>query len=63
MLKRCENETHKATHGYHVNENLKQNWKNDCDCRKIEPFTKGWSAEEELRLVEGLDVFRFGNWE
>lgn len=23
MLKRCENETHKCTHGYHVNENLK----------------------------------------
>ena len=23
MLKRCENETHKSTHGYHVCENLK----------------------------------------
>lgn len=33
------------------------------DHRKKEPFVKGWTADEELRLLEGQDVFRFGNWE
>ena len=26
-------------------------------------YVEGWSAEEEQRLMEGMQVFRFGNWE
>jgi transcriptional adapter 2-alpha len=25
-------------------------------------FTPGWTAEEELLLLEGLTLYSFGNW-
>ena len=31
--------------------------------RAYEPFATEWTAEEELKLLEGLMEFRFGNWE
>ena len=31
--------------------------------RKVTLYADTWNAEEELRLMEGMDLFRFGNWE
>ena len=31
--------------------------------RKVVLYADTWNAEEELRLMEGMDLFRFGNWE
>ena len=31
--------------------------------RSFEPFAQDWTAEEEMRLTEGLDAFYYGNWE
>lgn len=58
MCKQCfmsksETDTHKSTHSYRVNHNLKS----------IMLYQEGWSASSELHLVEGLEHFRFGNWE
>ncbi|KAK8826021.1 transcriptional adapter 2-alpha [Blastocystis sp. ATCC 50177/Nand II] len=53
LMSRAETGSHKWTHGYHVNENLK----------KVVLYADTWNAEEELRLMEGMDLFRFGNWE
>ena len=62
-MKRCEKGNHKWTHGYHVCENLEYSYKLILIGSKVFPFVEGWSANEELRMMEGMQEFRFGNWE
>lgn len=62
-MSRAETGSHKWTHGYHVNENLKCLLLLLLTLRKAVLYADTWNAEEELRLMEGMDLFRFGNWE
>lgn len=62
-MSHAETETHKWTHGYHINENLKYVISFLMTLRKVVLYADTWNAEEELRLMEGMDLFRFGNWE
>ena len=62
-MKRCEKDGHLWTHGYRVCENLGYYQLDFIINRKMVLYVKGWSAEEELRLMEGMQAFRFGNWE
>ena len=63
LMSRAETGSHKWTHGYHVNENLKCLLFFLLMLRKVVLYADTWNAEEELRLMEGMDLFRFGNWE
>ena len=63
LMSRAETGSHKWTHGYHVNENLKCLLFFLLILRKVVLYAETWNAEEELRLMEGMDLFRFGNWE
>lgn len=62
-MSRAVTGSHKWTHGYHVNENLKCLLFFLLILRKVVLYADTWNAEEELRLMEGMDLFRFGNWE
>lgn len=62
-MKRCEKGEHHWNHGYRVCENLGFFLFVSVICRKMTLYVEGWSAEEELRLMEGMQAFRFGNWE
>ena len=42
---------HSASHKYSVIENA-----------SIYPLSKEWTADEELRLLEGVNKFGYGNW-
>ncbi len=63
LMSRAVTGSHKWTHGYHVNENLKCLLFFLLILRKVVLYADTWNAEEELRLMEGMDLFRFGNWE
>ena len=60
-----ENDVHKKSHPYSVNENLQYiHLSTEISFfRKITLLEEGWSALDELKLLEAGFIFGMGDWE